>query len=340
MFKVAQLSADERNDLFSETANEMGVSPAVTEKDFWVCLVLHVLFTSDLKGKMVFKGGTSLSKVFGAIRRFSEDIDLVLDWTLLGYDSSEDEKDLWLQRGRDKQQTLNKDANNKASEYIKNEFIPVLNGLFKKHLPEIDGLYAELDPEDVHTVRVFYPKAFDIAYIKPEIKLEIGPLASWTPQGEYVITTYAEEHYPIQQFDEEVRVTAIKAERTFWEKCTILHQEANRPESKLFPARYSRHYYDVYMMCQDECGIKKCALKDKEILSDVVKFKQKFYHSAWAKYDEATLSQLKLVIPSYNAAALRKDYDEMKEMLFGVFPSFEEIMECIEKLEAEIHTLA
>ena len=86
MDKVARLTADERSELFRETASRRGMSPAVVEKDFWVCWVLKQLFAEPgLKDRMVFKGGTSLSKVFGLIDRFSEDIDLVLDWQLLGY---------------------------------------------------------------------------------------------------------------------------------------------------------------------------------------------------------------------------------------------------------------
>src|SRR5712691_10935201 len=86
MDKVAHLPTDQRRDLFRESAARRGMSPAIVEKDFWVCWVLKKLFTdADLKDRMVFKGGTTLSKVFRLIDRFSEDIDLVLDWRLLGY---------------------------------------------------------------------------------------------------------------------------------------------------------------------------------------------------------------------------------------------------------------
>ena len=86
MDRVALFTAAQRRELFQETAARLGMSPAVVEKDFWVCWVLKQLFSKrDLKDRMVFKGGTTLSKVFGLIDRFSEDIDLVLDWQLLGY---------------------------------------------------------------------------------------------------------------------------------------------------------------------------------------------------------------------------------------------------------------
>lgn len=337
MFKVAELSAEQRNELFSETADAMNLHPAIVEKDFWVCLVLHILFTSKLADKMVFKGGTSLSKVFGVIRRFSEDIDLILDWSLLGFDSSKEENDPWHLRSKTKQDIFNKNLNEKATGYIETALTPLLNSLFKEKVPTVCELKAEIDPADKHTIRVFYSKSFSESYIRPEIRLEIGPLASWIPQDTFPIESYAEEKFP-HLFSEKVSVCAIKAERTFWEKCTILHQEANRPENKPFPRRYSRHYYDIYMMAQSE--IKERAFAYRELLPDVAEFKTKFYPCGWAKYDEATLSQLKLNIPKYNLEPLREDYRQMQEMLFGDVPTFEELISSIIELETEIHLLA
>lgn len=341
MYKVANLSAEERAELFTDAADKMSVHAGIVEKDFWVCLVLHMLFTSSLKDSIVFKGGTSLSKAFDVISRFSEDIDLILDWKLLGYDSSEEGKDPWYERSNSKQDALNKEVNKRASEYISNELIPLLNQLFKDS--RIEGLYAELDPDDTlfyQTVRVFYPKSFTIDYMRPEIKLEIGPLASWIPQGEFEIRSYVEENVSLSElFDETIKVNVIKAERTFWEKCTILHQEANRSIGKAFPLRYSRHYYDVYKMANSE--IKNIAFQKIGMLDDVVEFKQKFYPCAWARYDEATRENIKLKIPPHNYSKLKDDYAKMKEeMFFGDIPEFEDVMSYLSELEEEIHSLA
>jgi len=174
MFKVAALLAEDRSELFSETASEMNLHPAIIEKDFWVCLVLHILFTSKIADKIVFKGGTSLSKVFGVIRRFSEDIDLILDWGLLGFDSSEKDNDPWYLRSKTKQDIFNKEVNEKATDYIEIVLTPLLNELFTSKVPTVGELKAEIDPDDKHTIRVFYPKSFSENYIRPEIRLEIG----------------------------------------------------------------------------------------------------------------------------------------------------------------------
>ena len=127
-------------------------------------------------------------------------------------------------------------------------------------------------------------------------------------------------------------------ERTFWEKATILHHEANRPEHLSMPPRYSRHYYDIYRMSQSP--IKDYSLLSLNLLSKVVAFKMKFYPRAWAKYSEAKPGSLKLLPPSYRFSSLEKDYSAMKDMLFGNIPSFNDIIDTLTQLEIEINSLS
>ena len=124
-------------------------------------------------------------------------------------------------------------------------------------------------------------------------------------------------------------------ERTFWEKVTILHREAFRPEDRPFPSRYSRHYYDLYKMMKSP--VKDNALADNDLLERVVRFKDKFYRCPWARYDLAKCGTMKLLPPDYNTAKLRSDYDHMQNMLFGEKPTFNEIMNAMTQLEAEIN---
>src|SRR5690554_3612213 len=105
---IASLGESHRYDLFQETANKMGISNAIIEKDFWVCLILNYLFNkSPWQNSLAFKGGTSLAKAFHLINRFSEDIDIILDWRVLGYKILEP---LTL-RSKTKQEIFNKEAN-------------------------------------------------------------------------------------------------------------------------------------------------------------------------------------------------------------------------------------
>lgn len=129
MLKVAKLSAQDRSDLFADAAEQMGIRPSIVEKDFWVCLVLQFLFGEhSLKKHMVFKGGTSLSKAYSLIQRFSEDIDLILDLQLLGFDRAEPLRDL---TSKTKQDKFNKEANRLAGDFIAEKLTPELDTLLE-----------------------------------------------------------------------------------------------------------------------------------------------------------------------------------------------------------------
>ncbi|MDD2830359.1 MAG: nucleotidyl transferase AbiEii/AbiGii toxin family protein, partial [Sulfuricurvum sp.] len=184
-------------------------------------------------------------------------------------------------------------------------------------------------------INVRYPSSFDDPYLRPEILLEIGPLASWLPYGEYAVQSFASEEFPALFTNPICNVKAIVAERTFWEKATILHQEANRPLDKAMLPRYSRHYYDLAMMAQSH--VKEAALRDLNLLETVVAFKQQFYPSAWANYESAKAGSLKLVPPQERITELTKDYDAMRSMIFGNYPSLNEIITILKALEAEIN---
>lgn len=145
------------------------------------------------------------------------------------------------------------------------------------------------------------------------------------------------EQFPALFTQSKCRVNTIVAERTFWEKVTILHHEANRPENSLMPSRYSRHYYDLAIMAQS--NVKEMALSDLNLLKNVIEFKQRFYPRTWAKYDQAFSKNIKLMPPKYRIAELKKDYSAMKEMIFSKYISFEEILETLERLEIEIRSL-
>jgi len=330
--RVAALSADQRNELFSLTAERRGMgSVAVIEKDFWVCWTLKRLFEHpELSKLLIFKGGTSLSKVFGLIDRFSEDIDLILDWRLVTEEDPMDTK-----RSKNQQGKLNEQMNETAREYIASDLFSMLNEVLGDHCKiEVNAGEKDLG----HIVRVKYPETSDAGNLLPYIQLEIGPLASWLPHAEHTVRPYAAEEFPDQFDDPACPVRAIDAERTFWEKATILHHEAHRPVESVVPARYSRHYYDLYLMAKDE-SVKSAALGDVEMLCSVVEFKKKFYPRGWANYDLAKPGSFKLIPPEWILNVLRKDYGAMQDMIFGRRPSFDEIIAGLRDLEQEINTL-
>jgi len=333
MDKVARLSPQDRRDIFTEAAARLGIRPVIVEKDFWVCFVLKILFQKSRFGKsLVFKGGTSLSKAYGLIERFSEDIDLVLDWALIGYgDGLRDP--MRILASKTKQDQFNKEINRQAAEYIAKTLSPELDDLLQA---ERVGLAAAVDPDDQQVVNIRYPAAFAETYIRPEVRLEIGPLASWVPSSNRIIRPYAFDVLPKLFENPDCEVLAIAAERTFWEKATILHQEAHRQSPA--PLRYSRHYYDQYKLAVS--SVRATALAHTELLRDVVEFKQRFYPSAWARYDLAVPGTFRL-LPESSAriSDLEKDYDAMRMMLFGTPPTFAAILDELVQLEKDINSV-
>jgi hypothetical protein len=327
MNRIAGLSLTERSEIIQETAGRIELTPSAVEKDFWVVWTLDKLFRSPLlRDKIIFKGGTSLSKVFGLIRRFSEDIDLILDWNEVV------KEDPNLERSKNKQDQFNKSVAVLSRDYISTVFLPEV-------VRVLDGVCsAEIEESAPDVINIRYPSIFESNYLRPEIRLEIGPLALWVPNSQYEIRSYVAEKFPAAFDKPSCRVMAIKAERTFWEKATILHAEAFRPESKPLPLRYSRHYYDLAMMAADP-RVKESAFNDLDLLSTVVDFKTKFYPAAWAHYDLAVPGSFKLVPTDDNIKNLANDYAQMQVMFFGDIPHFDDLMDSLKHLEQEINAL-
>lgn len=331
MRKIALIESKEREALFRNTAAKMGISEAIIEKDFWVCYMLDYLFhRCAWKDNLAFKGGTSLSKAYGLIKRFSEDIDLILDWRVIGYGINEP----WEQRSNTKQDDFNEEANRRAEVFLRDKFLPTIISDLSEEL--IIQVRCEIDPFDKQTVKFIYPKSFSDTAILQEIRLEIGALAAWTPAAEQTITPYAAEYYPKVFELPSTQIMTVLPERTFWEKVTILHREAYRKENQAFPSRYSRHYYDLY--CMSEFPVKERALADTDLLARVVAFKDKFYRCPWAHYEFAKCGTMRLLPPDYNIQNLRNDYEHMQNMIFGEKTNFDVILEGLAKLEKEINS--
>lgn len=329
MNRIANLNQKEREELFIVTAREMDLPEAMVEKDFWVCWTLDYLFHScPWARNLAFKGGTSLAKCFCLIERFSEDIDVILDWRLLGYDADEP----WAERSRTKQDKFNKEANAKTEVFLRESFLPQLQDAFSRLLTNDFSLY--IDDADPQTVCFAYPRIFSESAIVNVVRIEIGALAAWTPVQNAIVTSYAAQRYPKVFEIPSTQILTVAPERTFWEKITILHKEAFRSKGK-FPPRYSRHYYDLY--CMDKSPAKSTALADLVLLERVVLFKDRFYPTGSAHYELAKPGTMRLVPPKACLEVLKEDYEHMKNMIFGAQPEFEDIMDCIKRLEREIN---
>ena len=338
MNRIAQLAASARAEIFVETANRRALPEALIEKDFWVCWTLAQIFSIEqLKAGLLFKGGTSLSKVFGVIERFSEDIDLAVDYTMLGFTGARHPLAPGL--SRTKQMALLSDMLGACQSYIAGEFLDRLRTRCIEVLGQEGPWRLAVDEHDPNMVHFLYPPAVQaqVAYVAPRVTLELGTHAEFIPSGQFTIQAFAAAEFPKLFERAEAPVTSLLAKRTFWEKATILHAEFHRPPAKTLPGRYSRHYYDVAMMAAR--SVKQEAFADLNLLAAVVKHKQTFYASGWAQYPLAVPGTFRLAPPKSRIQALRQDYREMAVMIFGEPPPFEQIIEKLAELEKELNAL-
>ena len=338
MDDVARLAQQDRSDLFRAAAEAKGVTVQIIEKDFWVCWVLRQLYTlDDLPAKLLFKGGTSLSKVFGVIERMSEDVDLVIDRADLGFTADRDPRAAGLS-GKERERRIDalKEA---AAAFVGGPLVGALRARFEAVLGSANSWSLGADVTNVdNTLILFgYPSVESpSAYLRPMVQLELGARGDTWPATEGRVTPYAAELFPAPFKDPTASVRAITAERTFWEKVTILHALAQQDAEKAKRAKPARHYYDVYRLW--EHGLGKAAAGDHQLLADVVRHKITFYHDVKARYELAVPGSLRLVPGEDVLAAIRPEYAAMaEEMIFGEAPGLDEVIRVLKAVESAIN---
>lgn len=342
MDSVVKLPAKEREALFNESGASRGLANAIIEKDFWVCWTLKRLFALQQANdpKLVFKGGTSLSKAYDAIRRFSEDIDLSLDRAALGYVGERDPE----QATNNVAKALIKDLVADVQGHIANEVLPALRDAIAAQLgPAATAWRLEIDPDDPQTLNFQYPSSLGqgsyegLNYIRPRVRMEFGARGDPWPVERRSILPYAAEDFPGLFASPGVEVDVLSARRKFWEKATLLHGEFHRPTDSATPKYYSRHYYDLASLSDTEWG--REAAVDFDLLAQVVHHKSVFFRSGWSKYDEAKPGSLRLSPNSARIDDLRKDYREMAPMMFDDPPvNFDKILTRLAALEQQINS--
>ncbi len=337
MDQIARAPATERVNLFRQSAAILHPerAPSIIEKDFWVCWSLHRIYdVLRLRPQLIFKGGTSLSKAYAAIERFSEDVDLSLSRQDLGFTGQRDPEEPGISGNETRRRISALVA--ACETAIRDRFVPEMRRDFASVLGAT-GWSVELDAADSQTIIFSYPHS-ELSEglpkaIRPVIRLEMGARSDDWPAQERTIRPYAAEAYPDVFEVASCQVHVLDARRTFWEKVTLLHAEYHRPANK--PERLSRHFYDLYQLALRDIG--KEAVEDLDLLARVVAHKQLFFSSAWAHYETAVPGGIHLVPSEVRMDSLRADYVRMREMIFGDAPAWEDIVESLRELEARIN---
>jgi hypothetical protein len=333
---VITASDAERRDLFLGAAARLGTAVQNVEKDFWVCWTLDALFNGLEAGgpRLLFKGGTSLSKAFGLISRFSEDIDITVFRDDLGQGAEVTDLDALSGKKRRVRLEAIRDA---CQAYIAGPLTAQFTHLAASIIP--DGRFRlELDPDDKdgQSLLFWYPAVTATAadYIRSAVKIEAGAKSALDPHVAAAVTPYVTQDLP----DVDLTVTnviTVKPERTFWDKVMILHGlrqwHDRRGELRHGGQRVSRHYYDVHQLMQARSAA--VWQNDQALAIDCVRHARLFFGSADLGLDIAVPGTFTLTPSAAMRDALQRDYEAMAGMVFGEIPPFDAVLDSAERFE-------
>ena len=336
---IAASDVDRRN-LFLDTATRLGTTIQNIEKDFWVCWTLDALFNGlmETPPRLLFKGGTSLSKAFGLISRFSEDIDITLFRQDLGQGAEVADLDVLSGKKRRARLDAIRDA---CQTYITGTLTAQFKHLATSFIPN-GNFRLELDPydKDRQTLLFWYPSVTTVAgsYIRSAVKIEAGAKSALDPNITASVTPYVTQELP----DLDLTVTnviTVKPERTFWDKIMILHGlrqwHDRRGELRHSGQRVSRHYYDVHQLMQ--APLTEVWQTDRALAADCARHARLFFGSADLGLDIAVPGTYTLMPSAKMRDALERDYKAMAGMVFGEIPRFDIILDSAERFERIIN---
>ena len=335
------LPDQDRRDVLEAAAARLDTLPSYVEKDFWVCLVLDALFNRHPEGhpRLLFKGGTSLSKAFGLIERFSEDIDLVVFRDGLGFEGERDPT-VAGQLSNKKRAALFKELRAACSGYIRGALRTALASRIDELLTDCQVVLDEGDI-DGQTLFIEYPTLFpsgDVTYVAPRVKIEAGARSALDPSQHCTVTPYIADELPDWSFTV-AGIRVIAPERTYWEKLLILHgAHCGYRDAGRLPAdrdRISRHYYDVAVITATEVG--RSALGDTDLLDAVRNHNLVAFRQAWKRFEEAVPGSVRLVPQAELRKVIEQDYRAMQGMILGEAPDFGWVMDQLRQAEAAIN---
>ena len=326
------LSPQQQRMVLTQAAGKTGLPVQAVEKDLWVTIVLQMVFTLPIADKLVFKGGTSLSKVWKVIRRFSEDIDLAIDPSIWGFEGDLTKRQI-------------KRLRKASSLFVRDELCQSL----QKALTEAglhEWLSVEADPDGVgddtypepRVIHISYKSLFDdgLPYLRSEVKLEVGARSLLEPHVEATVKSIVEEALPVNTTIRQVAIPTALAEKTFLEKAFLLHElfSSGTPREANYK---SRHLYDLAQMMATD--IAKRAIADDELWNAIHHHRELFTSMSGVDYTPDIRKRIVLLPPNDALDNWRKDYSDMQAfMIYGEKPTFDELMGKMKDLEDRFHS--
>ena len=313
------LPVEKQQELFKQLGFKTGIQPQAIEKDAWVTLVLRIIFNSKISEHLIFKGGTSLSKAYKLIQRFSEDVDLAISREFLGFGDE-------LTKGQIRK------LRRKSHNFVSNEMLRIIIDEFEKEkineqLYNVEVKNKTISDQDPEIIEINYQSVFEeLPYVNQKVLIEIGARSLIEPTEEKEIKSIIDENYPDNSFSETpFFVKTIIPEKTFLEKLILLHEEFTKPTEKIRYHRMSRHLYDIGQIIATKYGIR--ALKNTELFRDIILHRETFTPIKSVNYSELRIDNLNSIPPKDFIKRYEKDYIEMQEnMIYGESMNFETLI--------------
>jgi predicted nucleotidyltransferase component of viral defense system len=323
MNKWLNIDRERRILIIEDISAKTNLSPDAIEKDWWVTQTLRILFQCECAPHIVFKGGTSLSKCWKLIERFSEDIDIAIDRSFFCFDGELNRKQI---------NNLRRASCAYISETLKNE----LDINFRK--AGISG-YTVLVEEtkdttkDPQIIEIKYDSLFTSNYLKDKILIEIGARSLMEPSENVPVRSIIAENYPDASFaDEYVIIPTVIPQRTFLEKAFLLHEEFQKPQERIRVDRMSRHIYDLERMMDTDFA--ESALKNTKLYSAIVEHRRTLTAMKEVDYSTHVPDKINFVPPDFLLSEWQKDYWKMQEMIYGKTLPFDKLIDRIKELNS------
>ena len=328
--KFIELGKEEQRSIIRGLKERTGMSEQILEKDWWVSAVMRALCALPYANQMSFKGGTSLSKCWGLIDRFSEDIDIAVAREFLGY-------------GGELSRTQISDKLRRAScSFVREKLqFDIRDMMIEQGLPH-GSFKVAVNITPVSTVgpeviNVEYDSIFEtLPYVKNAVKIEVSGRSMNEPLENVGLRSRIEDELPNSAFTEsKITVPTVKPERTFLEKVCLLHEEFSKEVAEVRVNRMSRHLYDIAMMMKTDIADR--ALADKQLFENIVEHRRKFIGLKGFDYSTLCAEKICIVPPDGVIDKWKQDYIQMcNSMMYGDYPDFDELMAYICELQERL----
>lgn len=337
MNAIATLPPNERRQIFTEAGARLGFAPFHVEKDFWVCWTLDCMFGSGVIGPhLAFRGGTSLSKGWQLIERFSEDIDLAINRNWAGGGAA-------IEFDEDAISTSERERRYKR---LRDQCRQVIHEVIAPYLRQCLAVISDQNGERVITesiardrdpfvIRLEYPSSGLTPpddYFQSVVKIELSGRAEDSPAEPRLIAPYVSELFPNLFENATHAIPCILPQRTFWEKAALLHEQHTNPKSVEPANRQSRHLYDLHRLWTAG-NLQGSITAQDPMFREVMTHRNDFFRYGWVQHLELSPSDLQLIPAGGRVSAWMADFTKMQSMFFGVPPSFEEVLETVRTIQ-------